>query len=74
MTDADFNRMVLTERIAAIEMLESMKEVPEPPKDCGHDCDCNDCEEASECQEKWEYGFDCDADCRNCNNDDCRDR
>lgn len=43
-------------------------------KDCGNDCDCNDCEEASECQEKWEYGFDCDADCRNCNNDDCRDR
>jgi len=76
LTDAEFNRMVIQNQIAAIEMLEAMTQNGEaiPPKECGYSCDCNDCNVAYLCQEKWDYDYECDADCRYCNNDDCRDR
>jgi hypothetical protein len=71
MDDADFFRMIELERANAVEMLDAL---PEPQKDCGNTEDCEDCDEAHDCTLKWEYGYECDADCRNCNNDDCRDR
>jgi len=71
MDDADFFRMIEGERNYGLEMLAAMDA---PAKDCGHTEDCEDCDEAHDCTLKWEYGYECDADCRNCNNDDCRDR
>jgi hypothetical protein len=63
MVEAAFDRMV-----AAIK-----EQMGEPVKECGKTIDCEDCEEAEDCQTKWDY-IDCDGDCRYCNNDDCRDR
>jgi len=73
MDDATFNRIVEVLRAQAIELLDRITP-DEPEKDCGKSIDCTDCEEQSDCTLKWEYGWECDADCRNCNNDDCRDR
>jgi hypothetical protein len=71
MDDETFKKYVEANRYYALEMLAAMDA---PDKDCGRTEDCEDCEEAHNCTLKWEYGYECDADCRNCNNDDCRDR